>query len=132
MQNFIFSRSRCFLRTRFSYAQDARKVEMISCLQYDGASFSFKPYSAFCRTRTLEDKNKGLLVERRVQIKKEIDAVKRKIEKLEKKIEDFEADNMPKDDFSKQTYLKWRDEVIALRNKENLLLAQTSASQQGK
>jgi hypothetical protein len=71
---------------------------------------------------------------------------KANIEPLEKKIEGCQAEKSPKDEFSKQSYLNWQGEVteherqlaedkrllIELGKKENFLLSNSPAPQQGK
>ena len=64
------------------------------------------------------------------KIVKDINGVKREIKKLEKKIADFEADSIPKDNFSNQIYLTLRKELMELRKKKNILL--TTPQPQGK
>lgn len=130
---------------------------LISCTLLQAvSSFGIARYSFFLRrTRKLfnsnafntpEDRYKGLPLERGelknpfgplAQIGKDINAVQKEIKGLKKKMKVFEDNKLPKDEFSKQSYLKWQDELTALRNeltalrnKENLLLAKTSAPQQ--
>ncbi len=74
---------------------------------------------------TPEDRNNDLPLKRRklkkvffgpsAQVVKDIDEVKRELKKLEKKIAGFEADSIPKDNFSNQIYLTLRKELTELR-----------------